>query len=111
MHDKFSTGDCSIFALRGKIKKSVKRFLYQVAYTVESLYSGRHLGAKFCPGVALSRWLICTKRVYLGLSEVALIEGCPHVRVAFMRGSTVLILCTLCTSVNRAWFELFILQM
>ena len=82
MHDKFSTGDCSIFALRGKIKKSVKRFLYQVAYTVEPLYSGHHWGAKFCPytGVALSRGLICTKRVYLGLSEAGLDRGVASCR-------------------------------
>ena len=30
--------------------------------------------------MALSLGLICTKRVQLGLSEVAFIEGCPHVR-------------------------------
>ena len=30
-------------------------------------------------GVALSQGLICTKRVYLGLSEVVFIEGCPHI--------------------------------
>ena len=34
----------------------------------------------FIEGVALSQGLICTKRVHLGLSKVAFIEGCPHVR-------------------------------
>ena len=40
--------------------------------------------------MALPQGLICTKRVYLGLSKVDFIEGCPHVRGGFMRGSTVL---------------------
>ena len=30
--------------------------------------------------MALSRGLICTKRVHLGVSEIAFIERCPHVR-------------------------------
>ena len=37
-------------------------------------------------GVALFQGLICTKRVHLGLSEVA---GCPHSGVTFKRGSTI----------------------
>ena len=57
--------------------------------TVEPLYSGRHWGMRFCPlneGVALSQGLICTKRVHLGLSKVAFIEGCPHIRGGLYRG-------------------------
>ena len=41
-------------------------------------------------GVALSQGLICTKTVYLGPSEVAFIEGCPHIRSGLYEGSTVL---------------------
>ena len=37
-------------------------------------------------GVALSQRLICTARVYLGLIEVAIIEGCPHVWGDFYGG-------------------------
>ena len=59
-------------------------------HSIEPLYSGHHWGVKFCPliyrGVALSQELICTERVHLG----GLYKGCPHIRVAFMRGSTVL---------------------
>ena len=67
--------------------------------------------------MTLSQGSICTKRVHLGLSEVAFIEGCPNVNVkglfllkevhlgllyrgvssrsgvGFMRGSTVLLIC------------------
>ena len=52
--------------------------LYPIVATIE--------GIKFCPliieGVALPQGLISilAKRVYLGLSEVAFIEGCLHVR-------------------------------
>ena len=40
--------------------------------------------------MALSQELFCTKRVHLGLSEVAFIEGCLHIRV--MRSSTVILI-------------------
>ena len=38
--------------------------------------------------MALSQGVICTKRVDLGLSEVAFIEieGCPHIRVGLYEG-------------------------
>ena len=36
--------------------------------------------------VALSQRLIRTNRMHLGLSEVAFIEGCPHVRGGLYRG-------------------------
>ena len=56
--------------------------------TVELLYSGHHWGQNFVlyRGVALSQGLICTTRVYLGLSEVAFIERCPHVRGGLYEG-------------------------
>ena len=53
------------------------------AYAVEPVSSGHHWGMKFCPlwrGGLIFQGLIYTIRVHLGLSEVALIEGCPHVR-------------------------------
>ena len=33
------------------------------------------------PWVALSHELMCTKRVHLGLSKLAFVEGCPHTDV------------------------------
>ena len=36
--------------------------------------------------MALSQGLICTKRVHLGLTEVAFIEGCPQVRGGLCEG-------------------------
>ena len=36
--------------------------------------------------MALSQGVICTKRVHLGLTEVAFIEGCPHVRGGLYEG-------------------------
>ena len=52
---------------------------------MEPLYNGHPVGNEifvFGGGgvAALSQGLICTKRVHLGLSKVAFIEGCPHVR-------------------------------
>ena len=81
VHDKFSTGECRIFGKIQKVK-SVSYLAYQVAYTVEPLYSGyiRRINFVLIQGWPYSQGLICTIRVYLGLSEVALIEGCPHIR-------------------------------
>ena len=39
-----------------------------------------HLGLGLYRGVALSQELISTKRVYLGLSKVAFVEGWPYLR-------------------------------
>ena len=86
------------FILRLAIQHSdwpVSRYLVyleshlQASNTVELLYSGHHWGMKFglYRGVALSQELICTKKVHLGLSEVAL--GGLMSGVAFMRGSTI----------------------
>ena len=63
----------STFALRGKIK-NVKRFLYQVAYTIVATILSR--------GGLISGF----DMYYLGLSKVALIEGCPHVRGGLYEG-------------------------
>ena len=56
--------------------------------TVAPLYSGHHWGMKFLSFI--EEWpYLRTKRVHLGLSKVAFIEGCPHVGgggVAFKRG-------------------------
>ena len=38
---------------------------------------------------SLSQGSICTMRVHLGLSKVALIEGCPHIRGGLYEGCTV----------------------
>ena len=56
---------------------------------MELLYSGHHLGDEilsFIEGVALSQGLICTKRVYMGLSKVGFIEGYPHIRDGLYEG-------------------------
>ena len=45
-----------------------------------------HWGMKLNRGVALSQGVICTKRVHLGLSEVAFIERCPRVRGGLYKG-------------------------
>ena len=54
-------------------------------YTVEPLYSGHHCGVLYS-GVVLSQGFICTKRVDSGLSKVAFIERCPHVRGGLYEG-------------------------
>ena len=70
----------------------VVRVVISKSSAEEPLYSGHHCSNEilsFIEGVALPQGLICTKRVYLGLSEVAFIKGVLTPGVAFVGGSTV----------------------
>ena len=59
------------------------------SFNTASLYRVSTIGERnfvLYKGVALSQRLICTVRVHLGLSEVAFIEGYPHIRGGLYEG-------------------------
>ena len=59
-----------------------------LAVNYEPLYSGHHGGNEILSLIegSLIEGLICTKRVHLGLSKVAFIEECPHIRGCLYEG-------------------------
>ena len=82
----------------------MQRHLLFTIFVSQQKYSGTPLQWEFplyrgdlIPG------MICTKRVHLGLSEVAFIEGCPHIRGVYKRFhcKAVISIGSLGTSVNN----------